>query len=76
MLNRLFLDHPRSVGESYSEHMTMAGSFGLAMLVGGCACLVHAVLPCLFTSTGSGIVARLYRRMVTHRVPVQRKRQT
>ncbi|WP_174275600.1 DUF6356 family protein [uncultured Sphingomonas sp.] len=67
MLNRLFLDHPRSVGESYSEHMAVAGSFGMAMIAGGLACLVHAVLPCTFTSTGSGIVRRLYQRMVTNR---------
>lgn len=68
MFGRLFLDHPRSVGESYGEHMAVAGSFGIAMLVGGFACLVHAVLPCVFTRTGSGVVARLHHRMVTHRV--------
>lgn len=67
MLNRLFLDHPRSVGETYREHMAVAGSFGIAMILGGVACLVHALLPCAFTSTGSGVVRRLYGRMVTNR---------
>jgi hypothetical protein len=68
MLNRLFLDHPRSVGESYGEHLAMAGSFGIVMILGGIACLVHALLPCAFTTTGSGMVRRLYGRMVTNRV--------
>jgi hypothetical protein len=63
MIKRIFLDHPANVGETYSEHMLVAGSFGIAMLAGGLACLVHALLPCLFTATGSGIISRLHRRM-------------
>ena len=69
MLDRLFLEHPRSVGESYGEHMAVAGSFGMAMIAGGLACLIHAILPCAFMSTGSGVVRRLYSRMVTNRMP-------
>lgn len=71
MLNRLFLEHPRRMGETYGEHMAIAGSFGIAMVAGGLACLVHAILPCVFTSTGSGVVSRLYRRMVTDRTAVR-----
>ena len=67
MLDHLFLEHPRSVGETYGEHMAVAGSLGLAMIAGGFACLIHAVFPCAFTSTGSGVVRRLYSRMVTNR---------
>jgi hypothetical protein len=62
------LDHPASVGETYVEHFRMSASFGLAMLAGGCACLVHAAIPFLCTSTGSSTVKRLYTRMVTARV--------
>jgi hypothetical protein len=68
MLSRLFLNHPHSMGESYGKHMAAAGSFGFTMIAGGCACLVHAILPCLFTSTGSRVVSRLHCRMVTRRV--------
>lgn len=60
MLNRLFLDHPRSVGESYATHFGVAGRFGLRMIGGGLACLVHAVAPSLFVKTGSATVRRLY----------------
>lgn len=60
---RWFLSHPESVGESYWEHAWMAGRFGATMLVGGAACLVHAVLPALFARTASDRVKRLYQQM-------------
>lgn len=63
MIDRIFLSHPRSVGESYGEHTATAGRFGIAMIVGGAACLVHAVLPPLFTRTASDTVKRLYAQM-------------
>ena len=63
-----FTQHPHEVGESYTEHFAVAGGFGMAMILGGLACLVHAVLPFLCTSTGSQTVRRLHERMVTNRV--------
>ena len=60
MLDRLFLDHPRSVGESYGEHAAVAARFGAALIVAGTACLVHAAIPALFPRTASGTVKRLY----------------
>ena len=63
-----FTNHPQEVGESYGEHFAVASSFGLAMLAGGLACLVHGVLPFLFTKTGSNTIRRLHDRMVTNRV--------
>lgn len=64
---RLFTEHPASVGESYLTHLVAASGFGLRMLAGGCACLIHGLLPFLFTTTGSRTVAALHERMVTHR---------
>lgn len=63
MIDRLFLAHPSSVGESYAEHFAMAARFGATMLAGGAACLVHAVVPVLFTRTASERVKRLYGEM-------------
>ena len=63
-----FTEHPREVGESYGEHFMVATRFGGAMLLGGLACLVHAVLPFLCTTTGSQTIRRLHDRMVTNRV--------
>jgi len=62
-----FTKHPNDVGETYGEHFVVATSFGTAMILGGLACLVHGVLPFLFTSTGSGTIKRLHERMVVAR---------
>ena len=48
MFGRLFLDHPRSVDESYFEHLLFAGGFALRLVGAGMAALIHALIPCLF----------------------------
>ena len=45
MLNRLFVDHPKSVDENYVEHFGVASRFGFAMIRGGMKALVHAIIP-------------------------------
>ena len=64
MIDRFFLSHPRSVGESYGEHAATAARFGFTMIVGGAACVVHAILPNLFARTASDAVKRLYCQML------------
>jgi hypothetical protein len=66
-LRRLFTEHPESVGESYLQHASVATSFGLRMLFGGIACLLHAIFPFAFRRTGSECITELHERMVTHR---------
>lgn len=66
-----FTRHPHDVGESYTEHFGVAMSFAGPMILGGLACAVHAVLPFLCTSTGSGTVRRLHDRMVVNRRAAQ-----
>jgi len=63
MFKRLFLDHPRSVGESYVQHADVAARFGLTLIVAGLACLMHALVPALFTRTASDTVKRLHARL-------------
>ena len=67
MIERYFREHPRSVGETYFEHLRTASSFAGAMLIAALACFIHAVIPCLFEKTGSTAIQRLYERMVVHR---------
>ncbi|UTP38278.1 DUF6356 family protein [Phenylobacterium sp. LH3H17] len=55
-----FTRHPHSVGETYAQHFRMACGFASAMILAGCACLVHAVLPFLFERTASDCVDRLH----------------
>jgi hypothetical protein len=67
MFHRLFLDHPRSMGESYFEHQRIAMSFALRLLGASLACAVHALVPGLCVSTGSRAVADLNERLVVNR---------
>ena len=62
-----FQHHPSEVGETYWEHFCHALGFALRLFVAAGACLVHAILPFLFTSTGSTMINNLYSRMVQNR---------
>jgi hypothetical protein len=63
MADNPFTQHPKALGESYVAHFINASAFGLRMLAGGAAVLVHAILPFLFVHTGSRTMAKLHRRM-------------
>lgn len=67
MFTRLFLQHPRSIGESYLEHQRHALGFGFSLFLAALACFVHAIVPGLFVRTGSDAITRLHDRMVVHR---------
>ena len=54
-----FTAHPRKVGETYVQHGFFACRYGLKMLAGGAAALVHGVFPFLFETTGSRITREL-----------------
>lgn len=62
-LHRLLLQHPAEVGESYAQHAGVAGRFGLAMIVGGLRCLVHAAVPGVQQRAASETVRRLHRQL-------------
>jgi hypothetical protein len=62
-----FQQHPSDVGETYWEHFCHALGFALRLFVAAGACLVHAILPFLFTRTGSTMINHLYSRMVQNR---------
>ncbi len=71
MLDRLFAEHPRAIGETYFEHFVVAASFGGALIPAGCACLVHAIVPGLCKTNASRAVERLHERMVRSRRPTE-----
>jgi hypothetical protein len=62
-IQRLFTQHPESVGESYGEHLVRASVFGGRMVVAGIACMLHALLPFVFVRTGSVAVEELHAQM-------------
>lgn len=59
MPRKHLIHHLDEAGESYGEHAGKAAGFGLKMIAGGFACLVHAVFPFLCQRTGSDTVRRL-----------------
>lgn len=61
-MKSLFLTHPRSVDESYFEHMAFAGKFSGKLFLAGFCALAHAFLPFLFERTASTMIAEMYAR--------------
>ena len=74
-LARLFKDHPKSVGETYFEHMRAALWFSTTMARAAFCCFVHAFFPFLFTKTGSSAIERLFEAMVTARDSYTQRRR-
>jgi hypothetical protein len=69
-MNKLFIEHPASVGETYTEHLVHASGFGAKMVWGGLACIVHAILPFMFVKTASIVIHQLHDRMVINRAKI------
>ena len=70
MFRRLFLDHPQSVGESFTEHFGVATSFGFRLISGGVRCTIHGFLPFAFKTAGSDTVKELNDQLVAKRAAV------
>jgi hypothetical protein len=58
-----FREHPAAAGQTYLQHMGFAVRFGLRMLAGGAAAIVHGLVPCWFQTTGSRAVKALHGRL-------------
>lgn len=52
--------HLESVREGYFEHMGFALRFGVRMIGGGLAAIIHGIVPALFEKTGSRVLFGLY----------------
>ena len=63
MIGRLFRDHPRSLGMSWASHGVGAVAIGARMIGAGAACIVHAIVPGLFTETAGRTVMGLHEHM-------------
>jgi hypothetical protein len=68
-MNNFFTSHPHKVGETYFQHFRFAFAFGFKMLIGGLACIMHAIFPFLFQKTGSTIMLKMTQHFV-ERMPV------
>jgi hypothetical protein len=64
MLGRLFAEHPRSLGMSWAEHGVGAVVIGARLVGAGLACIVHAIIPGMFTETAGRTVTDIHDHMV------------
>ncbi len=60
MIGRLLLDHPHAVGETYFEHMRASLTTAARLARAAAACIVHAFVPALCTTTGSTAILQLH----------------
>jgi hypothetical protein len=67
ILDRLFIDHPHSVGETYFEHQRRALSFAGRLIGAGLGCALHALVPGVCVRSASDAVLRLHGEMTPRR---------
>jgi len=72
-MRNIFTQHPNSINEGYFQHMKFAGLFGFHMVIGGFACLIHAIFPFLFEKTGSNLLLKQTQEFI-ERMPVVEER--
>lgn len=48
-----FTEHPRSIGETYLEHMIEAWNIGFHIFKFSCCVFIHSIFPFLFVTTAS-----------------------
>lgn len=60
---KLFNQHPRNVNETYWQHLRFSLSCGVCMVLAGFACLIHAIFPFIFKTTGSQTIKKLHQKM-------------
>jgi hypothetical protein len=63
-MKNIFTEHPHSINETYFQHLKFAGLFGIRMMMGGLACMAHAIFPFLFQKTGSNLLLKMTHHFV------------
>ena len=58
--------HLAEAGMHYFAHLHRASRIGGALIVAGAACLVHGLLPGLFTTKASRTVIKLHEEISAH----------
>jgi len=67
LFHKIFLAHPKDVNETYGEHFKEAGCCGLKMFLCGIACMIHAVIPCVFVTTASQGIKHVTERFINRK---------
>lgn len=72
-MKNIFTKHPHSLEETYFQHLFFALKFGVTMLLGGLACIMHAIFPFLFEKTGSNLLLKMTHNFI-ERMPAAEER--
>jgi len=67
IVQRIFLDHPERVGESYFEHMFFAFKFSGRLFKAAAAALLHAFVPSLCETTASQAIIDMHSEIAARR---------
>jgi hypothetical protein len=63
MFRKLFINHCEEAGESYAEHLAFTLRTSWELLCIGAILLTHGLLPCVFTTTASSRIKKLYNKI-------------
>jgi hypothetical protein len=72
-MKNIFTKHPHEIGESYFKHMLVAAICGSNLIMAGCACFIHALLPFVFQKTASNVLFEMVENFIK-RTPTIEKR--
>jgi len=64
LVARMFSEHPRSLGMTWASHGAGAVVIGARLIAAGAACLVHALVPGLFSQTAGRTVTSMHDEIV------------
>jgi len=60
MIQQLFLQHPRSIGKGYWQHLFGAWRYAFKLQKASWSAILHGAVPAVCQTTASDIVQNLY----------------
>lgn len=63
--HHIFTAHPKSVDETYAQHLWFAAKFSGRLFLASAAALIHAVIPCLFEKTASQMIQKMHTQLTS-----------
>jgi Family of unknown function (DUF6356) len=63
IVDRFFLSHPRTAGQSYLQHQRFAWKVALTLLGAASAAFIHGLLPNIFCTRASDTIKRLHAQL-------------
>ena len=67
MIEKMFTEHPRSLGMSWGSHAAGAAGIAARLIGAGFACMIHAIVPAWFTETAGRTVTTMYEHMASRK---------